>query len=153
MEGNRASLEVRRRLPILKKICYDHGMKEAEIEALREQLTGRREILFAILYGSAAEGEEYNDLDLAIFVDPAQVPYMKELPYAFALEDELQKVVPHPVDVRVINRAPLPFRFNVIRGIPLVIYDEDAYYVFRERTWKDYLDLEPLFRGYLRELI
>lgn len=128
-------------------------MKEAEIEALVGQLQGRREIKFAILYGSAAEGNDYNDLDVALYVDPEQVSGLDELRYGFRIEDELRQAVAHPVDVRVINWAPLPFQFNVIKGIPLVVNDEEAYFAFREQTWDNYLDFEPVARAYLREML
>ena len=81
-------------------------------------LKGRPEIHFAILYGSAAEGRPFRDLDIGILVDRASVPPSAELDYAFGLADELERVVPHSVDVRVINDAPLSFRYNVSRGVP-----------------------------------
>ena len=41
--------------------------------SLARFLTGRPEILFAVLYGSAAEGRAFRDLDVAVFVDRAPV--------------------------------------------------------------------------------
>jgi hypothetical protein len=61
-------------------------------------------------------------------VDRVSVPASLDLDYAFALADELEQVVPHPVDVRVINDAPLPFRYNVSRGIPLYIGCVSAFF-------------------------
>ena len=86
-------------------------------------LKDRPELLFAMLYGSAAEEGDFRDLDIGLFVDRASVPASMDLDYAFMLADELGKVVPHPVDVRVINDAPLPFRYNVSRGIALAVND------------------------------
>jgi predicted nucleotidyltransferase len=128
-------------------------MREMEIEQLRQGLSVRREIKFAILYGSAAEGDDYNDLDVALYVDPALISGPDELYYSFRLEDELRQIVAHRVDVRVVNRAPAAFKFNVIKGIPLVIKDEAAYYDFRERSWAEYLNLEPLYRAYFAEML
>jgi predicted nucleotidyltransferase len=128
-------------------------MREMEIEQLRRRLSGRREIKFAMLYGSAAEGNDYNDLDVALYVDPALISGLDELLYGFRLEDELRQFVAHPVDVRIVNRAPAAFKFNVIKGIPLVIADEAAYYDFRERSWAEYLNLEPLHRAYFAEML
>jgi predicted nucleotidyltransferase len=48
-------------------------------------LQNRPEILFAILYGSAAEGLPFQDLDIGLFVDRASVPASAEMDYAFAL--------------------------------------------------------------------
>jgi predicted nucleotidyltransferase len=121
-------------------------------DALALCLQDRPEILFALLYGSAAEGLAFQDLDIGLFVDRASVPASAELDYAFALADELEQVALHPVDVRVINDAPLPFRYNVSRGIPLMVNDKEAFAHFLERTWDEFLDFQPVAMQYLQEL-
>jgi predicted nucleotidyltransferase len=121
-------------------------------EALVCRLQNRPEIHFAILYGSAAEGRSFRDLDIGLLVDRTRVPISSELDYAFALADELEQVAPCSVDVRVINGAPLPFRYNVSRGVPLVINDKEAFYQFLERTWDEFLDFRPVAMQYLREM-
>ena len=121
-------------------------------DALVLGLQNRPEILFAILYGSAAEGLPFRDLDVGLFVDRASVPASAELDYAFALADELEQVASHPVDVRVINDAPLPFRYNVSRGIPLIVNNKEVFTSFLERTWDEFLDFQPVAMQYLKEL-
>jgi predicted nucleotidyltransferase len=128
-------------------------LKQGWKEDLVVHLTGRLEILFTLLYGSATEGESFRDLDIGIFVDRASVPATLDLDYAFMLADELERVVPLPVDVRVINDAPLIFRYNVSKGIPLVVNDSDAYYFFLERTWDEFLDFQPVAMQYLKEML
>lgn len=115
-------------------------------------LQDRPGIRFAVLYGSAAEGRPFRDLDIALFVDRASVPYETELDYAFSLADELQKAISYPVDVRVINDAPLPFRYQVSRGIALLVRDRPAFYRFLEQTWNLFLDFQPVAMQYLKEL-
>jgi predicted nucleotidyltransferase len=119
---------------------------------LAASLATRPEIRFAILYGSAAEGGTFRDLDIGVSVDRARVPADAELEYALRLADELADLVAHPVDVRVINSAPLPFRYNVSRGIPLAARDEDELYSFLERTWDEWLDFKPIALQYLRDM-
>lgn len=121
-------------------------------DKLARSLAGRPEIWFAVLYGSAAEGRSFRDLDVGIFVDRAAVSPSAELDYAFRLADELEGVVPHPVDVRVINDAPLGFRYNVSRGTALVVNDREAFARFLERTWDEYLDFQPVAMRYLKEM-
>ena len=50
---------------------------------------------------------------------PRGWPPAADIDYAFDLADALESAVPQQVDVRVINDAPLGFRYNVSRGIPL----------------------------------
>lgn len=121
-------------------------------KTLAARLATHPEIRFAMLYGSAAEGGTFRDLDIGLFVDRTQVSAEADLDYAFALADELAAIVPFPVDVRVINDAPLPFRYNVSRGIPLMVKDEECFYTFLERTWDEYLDFQPILLQYLRDL-
>ncbi len=122
-------------------------------QTLERALAARPGILFAILYGSAAEGGEFRDVDVAVYVDRAGVPETDELDYAADMAALLEKALSLPVDVRVINDAPLPFRYNVSRGIPLAIHDVEAYYAFRERAWDEYLDFEPVAMLYLKEML
>jgi len=122
------------------------------LEELTQALQERREIRFALLYGSAAEGRPFRDLDIGLVVDRTIVPASADLDYAFALADELEDRVAYPVDVRVINEAPLPFRYNVSCGKPLVIHDREAFYRFLERTWDEFLDFKPVALQYLREI-
>jgi predicted nucleotidyltransferase len=146
-------------LRVRKDLWYNSHAMAAELklsanlkEALVRCLRNRPEIHFAILYGSAAEGRSFRDLDIGLWVDRASVPVLSELDYSFALADELEQVAPCAVDVRVINDAPLPFRYNVSKGIPLVINHKEAFYHFLERTWDDFLDFEPVAMQYLRDL-
>jgi uncharacterized protein len=121
---------------------------KAELAAI---LRGRQEIRFAILFGSAAEGRAFRDLDVGVFVDRAQVPLAGDFDFEFDLEEKLRGLTAYPIDVRVINDAPLGFRYNVSRGQPLWINDEEEYYRFRERTWDEWFDFEPIAMQYLKE--
>ncbi|RME72160.1 MAG: nucleotidyltransferase domain-containing protein [Chloroflexi bacterium] len=116
-------------------------------------LARRPEILFAILYGSAAEpGLPFRDIDIGVFVNRQVVSVEQELAYMFSLANELERLIAYPVDVRVINDAPPGFRYNVSRGEPLTVRDERAFYTFLERAWDDYLDFAPLTKRYWQEL-
>jgi hypothetical protein len=124
-------------------------------QRLAEHLAGHPEIIFAMLYGSAAQRETFRDIDIGIVVDRALVPARHDVDYILTLGMELERTLtrPVPVDVVVLNDAPLPFRYNVrMRGVALLVNDWEAYYTFLERTWDDYLDFEPIAMRYLAEL-
>ena len=120
------------------------------LEAIKAVLEMQPEILFAMLYGSATETPKFRDLDVGLYVDREQVPASAEIDYAFNLAERLTEQIAYPVDVRVINNAPLGFRYNVSRGQALVINHSEIYYHFLERTWDEYFDFEPIARQYLR---
>jgi hypothetical protein len=119
-------------------------MKQQHKKILTEALAGRDEILFAVLYGTAAEGLAFRDLDIGIFVDRKKVPSEKDLAYGSGLSDDLAPLFSCPVDLRVINDAPILFRRSVSCGIPLVVNDEEVFFSFLTRTWSDFLDFQPV---------
>ena len=121
------------------------------LEAIKAVLEMQPEILFAMLSGSATETPKFRDLDVGLYVDREQVPASAEVDYAFNLAERLTEQIAYPVDVRIINNAPLDFRYNVSRGQALVINHPEIYYHFLERTWDEYFDFEPIARQYLRE--
>ena len=131
-------------------------MGEANLTKIRQKLADQlalhSEVLFAVLYGSAAEGGSFGDLDVGLFVDRSLVPASRDWVIAFELATELEGAVSYPVDVRVINDAALPFRYNVSRGIPLVVNDEEMWFNFLEWTWIMYFDFQPVAMQYLKEM-
>lgn len=114
-------------------------------------LQGRPEIRFAVLIGSAAKGLPFHDLDVAVMVDRAYIPAEHDIDYMLDTAQRLEQRAPCPVDVSVINRAPLGFRYNASRGFLLTAQDLDEYDRFRERTWDEYFDFLPVANLYLRE--
>ena len=127
--------------------------REKVIAALRRQLAGRPEVLFAYLHGSFLEGGPYRDLDIAVFVHPQQIEAARWRTYEGDLAVELQLMLGQPVDVRLLNDAPLAFRYHATGGLPLVSRDPEARDEFRARTWDMYFDFLPFARRYLREVV
>lgn len=122
-------------------------------ETLTHHLANYPGLLFALFYGSAAEGNTFQDLDVGIFVERKIVPASRDIEYAALIAEEVQRYLPVPVEVQVINEAPLLFRYNVSRGTALVVNDREAFVTFLERTWRDALDFQPVAMHYLRELL
>jgi predicted nucleotidyltransferase len=110
-------------------------------------------VTLAYLYGSAAIGNllPTSDVDIALVLcrtefDPTILP-KERLQWELAVEGALeQQGIPKP-DVRIIDDLPLTFRGQVTtRGVRLYSRDEIARVEFETRTWKEYLDFEPVAR-------
>lgn len=70
------------------------------------------------------------------------------------LEAELYNLIQYPVDVRILNGAPLSFRYNVIKhGRHLAVLDDDARCDFEEATVSNYFDFAPYRKMYLQEAL
>jgi predicted nucleotidyltransferase len=119
--------------------------------ALNRTLGSCPQVQAALLYGSAAEGRPFRDLDIGLIVERGASPPEREIELAMAVEDELQKRSEHRVEVRVVNDAPPALRYSVTRGVPLVVRSSVALADFKERTWIEYFDFRPVALAYLRE--
>jgi len=114
----------------------DKVSKKAVKEAIRAVLKKKHEeILFAYLHGSFVKKDAFHDIDVAIYLKrmPASV-----LEYELQMEtDLLEALRKYIVDVRVLNGAPLSFKYNVIKdGIVLLSKDDDKGQILRRKLIK-----------------
>ncbi|EEB73691.1 nucleotidyltransferase domain-containing protein [Thermococcus sp. AM4] len=121
--------------------------KREVIEILRELLLRRDEIIFAYLHGSFLEGP-FRDIDVAVYVDSEVHPF-----YEAELEEDLSNALSLPVDVRILNEAPVTFRFRAIGGLLLFSRDEKIRCDFEERTMREYHDYSYYLNMYRREAL
>ena len=133
------------------KKLFEAENKASIAEAIVCKLQEHPEILFAYLHGSFLTNEFINDIDLAL--------YLRKIPdslleYELNMEVILSNVVlGAPVDVRLLNGAPLSFQYNVVKeGIPIVVNDDSERAEFQERTIKYYFDFAPFRKRYLEEV-
>ncbi|AJC71447.1 nucleotidyltransferase [Thermococcus guaymasensis DSM 11113] len=122
--------------------------KEKIIELLRGYLLKSEEVVFAYLHGSFTEDRPFRDIDIAVYVKGSVSPFCEE-----ELEDELSRLIGLPVDVRILNSAPVTFRFRAIGGLLLFSRDEKARCDFEERTMREYHDYSYYLNIYRREAL
>lgn len=127
--------------------------RESILEAIRTHLEGRPEIRCAYVHGSFLTGGPYRDIDVAVWVDPAHREGRSWPQYALDLSVALQLALDTPVDVQVLNDAPLAFRYHALAGQPLVVRDWEWLDELRARTWDEYFDFLPFARQYLRDVL
>lgn len=128
--------------------------KEKVAERLKNSLETEKHIKFAFLFGSfvnAGEDETlpFRDIDVGVYT--SGLDKTGAFHYSLDLADRLSSEVKLPVDVRVLNFAPLTFLFHVIRGQLLVDNDEDRRCEFMEWVTRHYLDMKPLYLRALKE--
>lgn len=118
---------------------------------LRHFLERKSEIVLAYLYGSFLEGD-FRDIDVAAYL--TEISKGEALQYELNMENELKELIGFPFDVRILNYAPLPFRFNVIKnGILLLSKDERVRCDFECLTIVEYHDFDFLRSIYRREAV
>ena len=120
---------------------------------LQKALEAKSEIVFAYLHGSFAEGLPFHDVDVAVYLDPAFAMVTDIFDYEMSLSIELTRLLRFPVDVHVLNGAPLGFQHSVLQGEVLLVRDEDKLTDFIERVALEYMDFAYLGHRYLLEVL
>jgi len=113
--------------------------REEVLEEIKRRLEAEGDAVFAYAHGGFVEREYFRDVDVAVWLeDPSRSFY-----YAVDLSARLEVEVGLPVDLQVLNEAPLPFRFRVFaRGRLLFSRDEELRSRLVDETVREYLDFK-----------
>jgi predicted nucleotidyltransferase len=123
--------------------------KRGQVEHMRKILESRAEIVFAYLFGSFSDDLPFHDLDVGVYTEgirESEVTF-----YAFRLAEKLSVELRLPVDVRVLNFAPVTFLYHVFRGELIHEKNELVRSQVMERTVQRYLDLKPILHRGMKE--
>lgn len=135
---------------LIRAFSASSAEKEKIIETLNKELFCQKDILFAFLYGSFLEEGVFRDIDIGIYVkDIHSIPAL----YEFKLEEQLEEAIGRafPVEVRLINEAPVTFLYHVIRGKLLFCREDDLCLDFIVTVARKYHDIQPILIHYTRE--
>ncbi|MBM4276443.1 MAG: nucleotidyltransferase domain-containing protein [Deltaproteobacteria bacterium] len=129
-----------------KAFSLNQSQKERLMGQLKDILRGYPEVAFAYLYGSFAENLPSHDIDVGVYL--TGIGKEETTPYSLTLSQTLSREAKVPVDVRVLNFAPVSFVYQVIRGILISDRNEELRVHVVEETVRKYLDLKPIiYRG------
>lgn len=104
-------------------------------------------VAFAYVYGSFAEARPFHDIDIGVYRNGSEPsPDLEE-----NLAQTLSTALRIPVDVRVVNDAPVSFLFHVLRGELLYSRDDELLSTVIENTIRCYLDIAPVLRHSAQE--
>ena len=106
--------------------------------ALQGLLEHRPEVLFAYLHGSFINGNRFRDIDVAVYLDNGSLTRRASLQYQAALARDLSRALRLPVDVTVLNVAPLGLKHNAVSGRLLLCRENGTRTHFAERTCRHY---------------
>lgn len=130
------------------KLKLSRKEKEKIKENLKDIILKKEEVVFAYLHGSFLESS-FNDIDLAFYVKNRE----DVLDYEINVSVEIERQIKFPVDVKVLNHAPLSFKYEVTKGELLFSRDEETRTSFVERAWHEYLDFKPFEKEMLIEML
>ena len=118
--------------------------------AIAAELARDSGVVFAYLFGSFLEERPFHDIDVAVYLATSDARQQMEI--AVRLSDTLTELTRVPVDVSVLNDAPIPFAFHAMHGDLLTCRDDDALTRVLAYTMSRYFDLEPILRRSFREV-
>jgi len=128
-----------------------YRLSQEERGAIREQiaaeLSREPDVLFAYVYGSFCKSEVFHDIDIGIYLSADQI----SSDIAVNLSANLSGTVKLPIDVRILNAAPVSFLFHVLLGDCLFSRDDDLRTDIMEDTMRRYFDIAPLLRHATKE--
>ena len=125
------------------------SLREKITEVITKYLLNKEEIIFAYIFGSFEETENYNDIDIAIYLESEfEQPQGYDLRLAVELETKLDK----KIDIIIINQASPSLIFEISKGKLLFDKDENLRTDFLTLNWKLYWDYKEKKMNLLREL-
>ncbi len=126
--------------------------KSEIINIISQELKQKQEILFAYVFGSFVNSENYIDVDVAIYVH--NLPKEGNIVwYPISISVELEKKINKSVDVVLLNKLPDHIIFEVSKGILLFSRDEDFRIDFLNYSWKRYFDVAQKREKFLQEMV
>ena len=143
-------------MTVLPRKKLDQREKDLLISQLRELLSGKEPVLFAYLYGSFLKEGFFRDIDVAVYFDSRPFDDSSDMfNYSLSLSAECDLATSGVTfDLRPLNLAPLPFRFDVVtQGRVFYTRDEERQVDFEARTRSLYFDFLPHLRFYYRNIV
>jgi len=133
------------------KYTLTKSEKEKIIKEISSDLfQGHSEILTVYIFGSFISMQSFSDIDIGIVT---AMDLRQPLAFELELENRLEKTIKYPVDIRVLNQAPLSFSQNVFRtGRIIIDKDPNMRADFEGRILKQYFDFSPFQQRYLQEV-
>jgi len=122
-------------------VYYELPAEERErvLRVIAERLAREGNVVFAYAHGSFLRRRFFRDVDVAVWLRDPSDP----LRYILALSAELEAEVRLPVDLQVLNEAPLPFKYRVMtEGKLLFSRDERLRKELANAVAREYLDFQ-----------
>lgn len=110
-------------------------------------------VVCAYLFGSALSGDSIQDVDVAVFLDPARCDPQSFVDEQLRLTATLERILRIPVDVVILNVAPLGLRLAAVRGLVVHSRDDAMRHAFVEETALQAMDSAFLRRESLRDVL
>jgi len=138
-----------KRIDKIKRYFLSRKEKQKIEIILRDILERKEEIIFAYIFGSFLDDLFFRDIDVGVYLK--NISRKEAFNYELELGCEIESKIKIPVDLKIINFAPLYFQFHILQGKILFVKDEELWANFLDLTLRKYLDFKPLREEFLKE--
>jgi len=120
---------------------YSLPMEERNkiIERLRDALKPRNDLIFAVVFGSFLEKRFFHDVDLGLYLKDFDGDEIDAAVYAEKLSVELTRKIRIPVDVVVLNYAPMWLKLRALKGKTIIDKDPTLRLALKLATIDNYI--------------
>jgi len=134
------------------KYTLKKSEKEKIIKEISSCLSQRHDEIFTVyIFGSFISSRSFSDIDIGVITT---IELNNSLEFELELENRLEKAIKYPVDIRVLNQAPISFNQNVFRtGRVIIDKNPNVRADFVSRILKQYFDFSPFQKRYLQEVL
>jgi len=127
--------------------------KESIIRQIKKFLISRDEIIFCYLHGSFLDNFNFQDIDVALYIDQKKITIQKAFDYSFQLSSDLSKQTGLDIDIQIMNYAPLGFKHSVLKNGKLLFSQDDNLRLdIIESVSREYMDFFELAIQYIRDI-
>lgn len=110
-------------------------------ELLRGRLREESGIVLAYLHGGFLKERPFRDIDIALWIKNEEEAWY----YAVDLSAKLEIEIGLPIDMQVMNRAPLQIRHEVLTRGSLIVSRDDGFRTrLLDETLRQYMDLQQV---------
>lgn len=118
-----------------------------QIDLLLKTAKEDKDVIAAILFGSASRGEEYRDIDIALVLRDKMGNLSmsdKRIKYLSACPD---------LDIQIFNQLPIYIRQRILKeGKVLLVNNKGMLYDAALETVKAFEDFRPYYEDYLKSV-
>ena len=138
------------------RLLQKHAKRRNELE---RTLRAQPEVMFAYLHGSILSSDDPRDLDIAVYLFPEKFEELTQrgelsLSFVIPLEMALEKHLMCRIDIQVLNKAPLGFRYRIVTsGVVVVDKDSNLRCDFEYLSRVEFFDFRPKQKEYMQEVM
>ena len=125
--------------------------KDKIIKKIKNLVQNQDEIIFAYIFGSFIEEENFHDIDVAIYINENKTS-SKSTFYEIELSNQIENITSIPIDIIRLNSALDAIVYRASKGLLIKNTNDNLRVNYITTCWKKYWDYQKIIQEYMSEL-